>query len=251
MAFSTIIGLVIAVGFILSAIGQDLRVFADANALLVVLGGTVGTIFIRYPMKMIAGLFPIITRAFVSRIDAPDAMIKKILSLSVEAKKNGILGLEKVKIENDFLRKGVQLAVDGVEPELIESVLRIDMDSTDRRHNAGSGMLAAAGDAAPAFGIIGSLIGLVLMLSTMNDPKNIGPALAMALLSILYGVALAHVLFFPLADKLKYFNEQEMLTKRLMINGIISIANGDHPSVVQEKLGSFLRPASRNVPGER
>lgn len=247
MEISTIIGLITAVGFILYAISRDMGMFVDVSSLAIVLGGTVGTVFIRYPLRMIAGLFPIVMKAFFSKVESPDKMIKKIVSLSVEAKKNGILGLEKVKIENAFLRKGVQLAIDGVEPELIEAVLYIDINSTTERHEAGSGMLVSAGDAAPAFGMIGTLIGLVLMLSDMDDPKGIGPAMALALLTTLYGIFLAHVFFLPMADKLKYFHDQEMLLKRLIVNGILSIANGDHPAVVQEKLGSFLDPESRKV----
>ncbi|UCH94897.1 MAG: MotA/TolQ/ExbB proton channel family protein [Candidatus Aminicenantes bacterium] len=245
MEISTVIGLVVAVGFIFYGISRDIGMFLDMNSLAIVLGGTIGTIFVRYPIKMIASLFPIIMKTFYVKIDNPDEMIKKIVSLSVEAKKNGILGLEKVKIENAFLRKGVQLAIDGVEPELIEAVLNIDMVSTTRRHETGRGMLVAAGDAAPAFGMMGTLIGLVLMLGDMDDPKGIGPAMALALLTTLYGVFMANVFFLPMADKLKYFHEQEMLIKRLIVNGILSIANGDHPAVVQEKIGSFLNPESR------
>lgn len=245
MEISTVIGLVMAIGFIFYGISRDLGMFVDITSLIIVLGGTIGTIFIRYPMKMIAGLFPIIMKTFFVKIDSPDEMIKKIISLSVEAKKNGILGLEKVKIENPFLKKGVRLAIDGVEPELIEAVLNIDIVSTTRRHETGSGMLEAAGDAAPAFGMIGTLIGLILMLGDMDDPKGIGPAMSLALLTTFYGAFLAHVIFLPMSDKLKYFHQEEMLIKRLIVNGILSIANGDHPAVVQEKLVSFLNPESR------
>jgi len=247
MGISTIIGLVTALGFIIYAVGSDMKLFIELNSIMIVLGGTVGTVFIRYPLNMIAGLFPILTKVFFTRVENPDAMIKKIISLSVEAKKNGILGLEKVKIDNLFLKKGVQLAIDGVEPELIEAVLNIDINSTTKRHETGSGMLVAAGDAAPAFGMIGTLIGLVMMLSNMDDPKGIGPAMAIALLTTLYGLLLAHIFFLPMADKLKYFHDQEMLIKRLIVNGILSIVNGDHPAVVQEKLGSFLDPGARKV----
>jgi len=247
MEISTIIGLVVAIGFIFYGMSRDFVMFLDMSSLAIVLGGTIGTIFIRYPIKMIAGLFPVITKTFFVKIDNPDEMIRKIISLSVEAKKNGILGLEKITIENPFLKKGVQLAIDGVEPELIEAVLNIDISSTSKRHETGSGMLESAGDAAPAFGMIGTLIGLVLMLGDMDDPKGIGPAMAVALLTTFYGAFLAHVIFLPLADKLKYFHQQEMLIKRLIVNGIISIANGDHPAVVQEKLGSFLNPQARKL----
>ena len=247
MEISTIIGLVVAIGFIFYGMSRDFVMFLDMSSLAIVLGGTIGTIFIRYPIKVIAGLFPIIMKTFFAKIDSPDEMIRKIVSLSVEAKKNGILGLEKITIENPFLKKGVQLAIDGVEPELIEAVLNIDISSTTKRHESGSGMLESAGDAAPAFGMIGTLIGLVLMLGDMDDPKGIGPAMAVALLTTLYGSFLANVFFLPMSDKLKFFHEQEMLIKRLIVNGILSIANGDHPAVVQEKLGSFLNPDSRKM----
>jgi chemotaxis protein MotA len=247
MEISTVIGLAVSIGFVIYGMSRDFGMFVDMPSLAIVLGGTIGTVFIRYPIKMIAGLFPIVMKTFFVKTDSPDEMIKKIISLSVEAKKNGILGLEKVKIENHFLKKGVQLAIDGVEPELIEAVLNIDIMSTSKRHEAGSGMLVAAGDAAPAFGMIGTLIGLVLMLGDMDDPKGIGPSMAVALLTTFYGSFLANVLFLPMSDKLKYFHEQEMLIKRLIVNGILSIANGDHPAVVQEKLGSFLNPESRKL----
>jgi chemotaxis protein MotA len=221
--------------------------FIEVNSLAIVVGGTIGTLFIRYPIKQIAGLFPVMMKTLFVKVESPDDMIKKIISLSVEAKKNGILGLEKVKIENAFLKKGVQLAIDGVEPELIEAVLHIDMSSTTQRHDTARGVLESAGDAAPAFGMIGTLIGLVLMLADMDDPKGIGPAMAVALLTTLYGSFMANVIFLPLADKLKYFHDQEMLIKKLIVNGILSIANGDHPAVVQEKLGSFLNPDARKV----
>lgn len=247
MEISTIIGLAVAIGFIFYGMSTDFVMFLDMSSLAIVLGGTIGTIFIRYPIKMIAGLFPVIMKIFFVKLENPDEMIKKIISLSVEAKKNGILGLEKVKIENSFLNKGVQLAIDGVEPELIEAILNIDLVFTTRRHETGGGVLVSAGEAAPAFGMIGTLIGLVLMLGDMDDPKGIGPAMAIALLTTFYGAFLANVFFLPMADKLKYFHEQEMLVKRLIVNGILSIANGDHPAVVQEKLGSFLDPESRKI----
>lgn len=247
MEISTIIGLVTAVGFVLYAISENIGSFIEINSIAIVVGGTIGVTFIRYPIKMITGLVPVIMKTILTKLESPDEMIRKIISLSVEAKKNGILGLEKVKIDNPFLKKGVQLAIDGVEPELIEAVLNIDISATSQRHENGSGMLTAAGDAAPAFGMIGTLIGLVLMLQNMDDPKAIGPSMAIALLTTLYGSLMANVFFLPMADKLIYFHEEEMLLKKLIVNGILSIANGDHPAVVQEKLASFLKPESRKA----
>jgi chemotaxis protein MotA len=245
MDISTIIGLVTAVGFVLYAIGGNIGAFFDVNSIVIVFGGTIGATFVRYPIKMIASLLPVTMKTLFVKLESPAEMIRKIISLSVEAKKNGILGLEKVKIENPFLKKGVQLAIDGVEPELIDAVLNIDIAATTQRHENGSGMLSSAGDAAPAFGMIGTLIGLVLMLQNMDDPKAIGPSMALALLTTLYGSLLANIFLLPLADKLKYYHDEEILLKRLIVNGILSIANGDHPAVVQEKLASFLKPEFR------
>jgi chemotaxis protein MotA len=247
MEISTIIGLVVAIAFVIVGTGGNVGSFFDMQSVAIVFGGTIGVTFIRYPIKMLTSLISIIMKTIFVKLESPDEMIRKIISLSVEAKKNGILGLEKVKIDNAFLKKGVQLAIDGVEPELIEAVLNIDISSTSLRHETGGGMLSSAGDAAPAFGMIGTLIGLVLMLQNMDDPKAIGPSMAVALLTTLYGSLLANVLFFPMADKLSYYHEEEMLLKKLIVNGILSIANGDHPAVVQEKLASFLRPDSRKA----
>lgn len=245
MELSTIIGIVVAVALIFYAIMEDMGRFFHLNSLFIVLGGTIGATLIRFPISKFLEFAPIMSKTFTSKIESPEEIIEKIISLSVEAKKNGILGLEKVKIENIFLKKGVQLAIDGVEPELIEAVLKIDMATTSKRHDTGISLFSAAGDAAPAFGMIGTLIGLVLMLANMDDPKSIGPAMSIALLTTLYGSFFANVLFLPIADKLNFFHQQEMLVKGLIVSGILSIANGDHPAVVQEKLTSYLRPASR------
>ncbi len=245
MDISTIIGLLTAIILIVMAMGSNLASFIDAPSLMIVVGGTIGAIFIRYPLNSVFSIYKIGLKTILTKLESPDAMIRNILSLSVEAKKNGILGLEKVKIENAFLKKGVQLAIDGVEPELIEAVLKIDVASTGARHEVGIGMLASGGDAAPAFGMIGTLVGLVLMLGNMDDPKSIGPAMSIALLTTLYGSILANVFFIPLSDKLTFFHLREAELKNLIISGILSIANGDHPAVVQEKLASFLQPSLR------
>lgn len=247
MEISTILGLFACIAFIGYALSSNIAQFWDLDSVIIVVGGSIGVMFIRYPFKQVASLIPVLMKTIFVKLDNPEDMIKKIISLSVEAKKNGILGLEKVKIDNPFLKKGVQLAIDGVEPELIESVLKIDIASTTQRHDAGRAMMISAGDAAPAFGMLGTLIGLVLMLADMDDPKGIGPAMAVAIITTFYGSLISNVFFLPMADKLTYFHDQEMLVKQLIVNGILSIANGDHPAVVQEKLGSFLNPQARKV----
>ncbi|MCP4219583.1 MAG: motility protein A, partial [bacterium] len=157
MDISTIIGLVVAVGFVIFGMSGNVGAFIEINSMAIVIGGTIGVMFVRYPIKMITGIVPVMMKTLFVKLESPDEMIKKIISLSVEAKKNGILGLEKVKIDNPFLKKGVQLAIDGVEPELIEAVLKIDISAMSQRHDNGNNLMVAAGDAAPAFGMVGTL----------------------------------------------------------------------------------------------
>lgn len=247
MDIATLIGIIGAFVLIIVAIFENLGAFIDVNSILIVFGGTVASVFIRFPMGVVFSLFGVMSKTLFVRLENPDEMIRTIINLSVEAKKNGILGLEKIQIENEFLKKGVQLAIDGVEPELIESVLNIDIATTGQRHETGTTLLSTAGDAAPAFGMIGTLVGLVLMLGNMDDPKSIGPSMAVALITTFYGSVAANVVLLPLADKLKYYHQQEMLLKQLIVSGILSIANGDHPAVVQEKLASFLKPTMRQA----
>lgn len=247
MELSTIIGFVICVGFVGAAMVADIKMFWDFPSILITVGGTIGAMIMRYPFRMITSFVPIMMKSIFVKVDDPEEIIRKVMSLSVEAKRNGILGLEKVKIDNPFLRKGIQLAIDGVEPELIEAVLTIDIASTTERHDTCRGMLLAAGDIAPSFGMIGTLLGLVVMLGNMDDPKSIGPSMSVAIITTLYGAFIAHIFCLPVADKLAYFHKQEMVIKNLIVSGVLSIANGDHPAVVQEKLCSFLKPDLRKL----
>ena len=247
MDIASVIGLFTAWGLVFFAIisGAGLSAYVDVGSVMIVFGGAFGSLFMKFPMKNLTGMVGVMMKAFFNKIEPTDKLIDDILSLAVEAKKSGILGLEKVKIENPFLKKGIQLAIDGVEPELIESILRIELSSMEERHNTGRSMLEELGDSAPAFGMVGTLIGLVAMLTKMDDPKAIGPGKAVANLTTLYGALLANALFLPLAAKLKLYGDLESTQKSLIIQGILSIAQGDHPAVVQEKLASFLDPKGR------
>ncbi len=247
MDIASIIGLVMAWGLVFFAIatGAGLSAYIDVGSVMIVFGGAFGALFMKFPMNKITGMVGVMMKAIMNKIGPTEKLIDDIISLAVEAKKSGILGLEKVKIDHPFLKKGIQLAIDGVEPELIEAILKIELNSMEERHSTGRSMLEELGDSAPAFGMIGTLIGLVAMLTKMDDPKAIGPGMAVAILTTLYGALLANALFLPLANKLKIYGDLESLQKRLIIQGILSIAQGDHPAVVQEKLASFLDPKTR------
>ncbi|MEA2062225.1 MAG: motility protein A, partial [Gemmatimonadota bacterium] len=175
--------------------------------------------------------------------------IATLVSFAERARREGILALERhmEEIEDEFLSKGIQLAVDGTEPELMRSILTTELDYMERRHTNGAGILTTAGALAPAFGMCGTLIGLVLMLLTMSDPSTIGPKMAVALITTFYGAILANLFFIPLSNKLKRRSEEEVLVKELMIEGILSIQSGDNPRIVEQKLTSFISPKLRRA----
>jgi chemotaxis protein MotA len=221
-------------------------VFFNVPSLLIVLGGTIATTFIRFPMPMVLGTVNVIKNAFLERSAPVDEMIRKIVELSELARRESVLALDNVEIEDPFLRKGVQLAVDGTDPALIRQILNTELVAILDRHKLGNKIFRGMGDSAPAFGMIGTLIGLVQMLMAMDDPKSIGPAMAVALLTTMYGAIIANVVCIPIADKLAYRTQNEKLLKQVCIQGIYGIMAGTHPRVIEEKLLTFLAPASRD-----
>ncbi len=173
--------------------------------------------------------------------------IKQIIALSNTARKEGLLALEEAagNIEDEFLKKGLLLIVDGTDPELVKSILVAEMDAIDSRHKLRIAVWEDIGSMGPAWGMIGTLIGLVNMLQNMDDPSAIGPNMAVALITTLYGSIIANWLCAPTATKLKHLNNDEYTTKSIMIEGILSIQAGENPRVTEEKLKSFLSPADK------
>ena len=182
------------------------------------------------------------------QFDLPE-VIRKIIELSNVARKEGLLALEEASAELDdpFLRKGVLLIVDGTDPELVRGILDTEMGSVDERHKKNIGLWTDLAGMGPAWGMIGTLIGLILMLQDMNDPSSIGPSMAVALITTLYGSLLANWIATPIAQKLSVNNGIEMSIKEVMIEGILSIQAGENPRVIEEKLKSFLSPAEKEA----
>ena len=180
-------------------------------------------------------------------------LIRQIVELAEVARRDGILALEgKVEDMGDsFLVGGIQMAVDGTDPEIIQVVMETELENVLERHEAGKGMLDALGRYAPAFGMIGTLIGLVAMLSNMDDPSKIGAGMAAALLTTLYGALLANILFLPMADKLALRSSEEALSKTIIIQGVMAIQSGDNPRTVESKLMTFLPPTQRPADEEQ
>ncbi|MBU0729264.1 MAG: MotA/TolQ/ExbB proton channel family protein [Proteobacteria bacterium] len=247
MDIATIIGLVSGSVILLSAIilGGSPLMFINIPSVLVVGGGTFATIFIRFSMKDVVNCMKVTMNAFFVRLSVPQEVIQEIVNLANIARKNGLIVLEQQPIEDKFLKKAIMYCVDGHEAEFIEEVLKKEVNLTVERHEIGQGVFKGMGDAAPAFGMIGTLVGLVQMLATMDDPASIGPSMAVALLTTLYGAVLANLIFLPLADKLVLRSKEEERNRKLIIEGVLGILKGLNPRVMEEFLETFLPPKDR------
>ncbi len=249
MDLSTVVGLVLAAGLVVSAIlvGGSITIFIDVPSILIVIGGTFACTLTNFPLKTVVGLTGVLKNAFFTKnINALDT-VSTLVSFAERARREGILALEGSmdEIEDDFIRNGLRLAVDGVEPELIKDILQTELAFIEERHRNGQSILTYMGSASPAMGMIGTLIGLVQMLKNLSDPNAIGPAMAVALLTTLYGALFANLAFIPLAGKLKSRSQEEILIKEVAIEGVMSIQSGDNPRILEQKLLAFLAPSTR------
>jgi chemotaxis protein MotA len=246
---ATLIGTVMAFGLIVWAIniGGSLNQFVDMPSVAIVVGGTMAAILSHTPLAKVIGMIGVIKKTLFFTAPEPDAVIAKMVGYAERARREGILALEEdSETEQDlFLRKGLRLAVDGTDVQLLEKIMETDMGKIQARHREGKKILEAGGTFAPAFGMIGTLVGLINMLATLDDPTSIGAGMATALITTFYGAVLANAFFLPLAGKLESRSEQEMLVNEMIIDGIMAIQSGDSPRVVEEKLRSFLSPAMR------
>jgi chemotaxis protein MotA len=250
MDLATIIGILVASALVVGAImmGGSPIMFLDASSAMIVIGGTLGATLIRNPLATVLGTFRVVGKAFTTKIPPPDDLIRQVVDLSQRARKEGILGLENTEIEYGFLAKAISLCVDGRKEEEIRQIVENEMRSTAQRHKRGQDILRGMGSAAPAFGMLGTLIGLVQMLAAMSDPSSIGPAMALALLTTLYGAVVANVFCLPLADKLQVRSQEELLSMQVCLDGVLGIADGLNPKSLDEQLKSFISPKSRQAP---
>lgn len=242
MDIATLIGFIAASGIIASAIllGPNALIFLNIPGLLMVLGGTFGATLMKFPITHMFGAFKVALKAFFYKNDKPTDLIQEGIEMAQIARKEGFLGLESREVQNEFLQKGVNLCVDGHDPELVRRMLSKDINLTIERHEEGQSIFKAIGDVAPAMGMIGTLVGLVQMLSNMDDPKKIGPAMAVALLTTLYGALIANVFALPIADKLAHRSKEERINRSLILETISAIQEGLNPRVMEQLLKSYL-----------
>jgi len=249
MDIATIVGLLVGAGLILFGIGGSITAFVDIPSFLIVAGGTVGAAFISFPLKDMMSLTGVVQQALFVRVKPPNDLVKELVSFSQKARRDGMLSLEGAskEINDEYLKKGIGLAVDGTQAELVKEILETEMDYLSDRHKLGASILEAMGGYAPAFGMVGTLIGLILMLQSMDDPSSIGPAMAVALITTFYGALFANLVFVPLSSKLKKRSQEERLRKEMIVSGIMSIQSGDNPRLVEQKLNTFLPPKERET----
>ena len=246
---ATLIGVIGGTLLVFTAIflGGDVGLFFDLASALLVLGGTAATIFIRYPLADVMGTLRIVRQAFFIRLKSQGQIINDFIGLANIARRDGLLSLERLTFDDPFVSKGVGFCVDGAELRQIESILLRDIQSMRSRHQSGQAILRAISSSAPAFGMIGTLIGLVQMLTNMDDPKKIGPGMAVAILTTLYGALIAYLFAIPIADKLAYRSAQETERKLLMLEGILALKKGENPRMLEETLHAFLAPKEREL----
>ena len=248
MDIATIIGFVLVVGAILGSIlaAGDLGAFIDVPSVLVVGLGMTGATFIKWPMEVVQKLVAIILKAVFFTPADPKATIEEIGTLAETARRESVFALEKVPIEDPFLKKAMTLAADNRPPEVIQSILQLEIDAMEDRHKTGINVLDGLGADGPAFGMIGTLIGLILMLGNLSDAAALGPAMAVALLTTFYGSVLANAVALPVKNKITYRSGLEMTKMNIIIAGTLGIVAGENPRLIKEKLSAFLPPAERD-----
>ncbi len=247
MDLATIIGVVAGLGLILGAIllGGSLSAFINIPGLAIVFGGTIAATLIMQRLNIVIGAIKVGLNVLVDRNTPPESIIETIIRLAKIARKDGLLALEKEELNNPFLEKGIRLVVDGLNPEDVTAVLRTELMYLKQRHKRGQKVFKFMAATSPAMGMVGTLIGLVQMLMTIDDPSAIGPAMAVALLTTFYGAVLAFLFFGPIAAKLENRTQEESNRLEMIISGIVGIMNGENPRIIEQRLASFLEPKSR------
>jgi chemotaxis protein MotA len=247
---ASVLGVVVALAamaFAVLAGGGNAGAFLDYPSLACVFGGTFAALLMGFPLKNVLSLGKVYKVAFVNKLPDMPAIVDTIVALAEIARREGLLALEKriESVKDPFIVLGIQMAVDGTRPEIIEEVMRTEIESKAMRHSTGKALLDQLGKYGPAFGMIGTLLGLVIMLGNMADPNSIGPGMAVALLTTLYGALLANTICLPFSEKLNYLNKQELLAMEVVIKGIMAIQSGDNPRIVQQRLNMYLPPKAR------
>ena len=251
MDVATIIGVIL--GFIIIGwamlLGGSLRIFWDIPSVAITIGGMLCATLIHFSLPQFLGIFSVVKKTIVTRIPSPSELIQNMVNCAAINRREGALALQQEigRLNDAFFSKGLQMLIDGQEPEAIRDFLSMEIQYLQDRHSNGKKILEFMGSAAPAFGMIGTLIGLVQMLRNLNSPDQIGAGMAVALITTFYGAIVANLIFLPLAGKLGLYSKAETTIKEMIIEGICAIAQGDSPTVVREKLQVFVSQKKREI----
>jgi chemotaxis protein MotA len=230
----------------------DLRMFWNMPSFILVVGSTVTILFFGFPVRHIKMIIGVARKAFFHQGSSIERLIEDLVSYAEIARRDGILSLENTtkEISDPFIVRGIQMAVDGTDPELIEQIMNSELENVVERHERGKSIFDAIGKYAPAFGMIGTLVGLVIMLRNMSDPSMIGPGMAVAILTTMYGAVIANAFALPISERLSRRSAEEVLYKTIIIRGVMAIQSGDNPRIVEQKLRTFLPPTLRQADDE-
>ena len=250
MDIASLVGLILAIGLILGSImlgSAPFTAFIDIPSGMVVVGGAIAAAMISFPLSSMLKSPGIALKVLLNKGEDRLGLIKQIVELAETARRDGLLALESkiAEIENPLVQSGLQMAVDGSTPEMVEEVLRTEVDAIQSRHREGKSIMDQLGRFAPAYGMIGTLMGLIMMLQDMSDPSGIGAGMAVALITTLYGAIVANVFFSPFAEKLGLMSRNEMVTLEIAIRGVLAIQSGESPRAIDQKLKTFLPPKQR------
>lgn len=250
MDLATILGVLSGLFLVGTAIasGGNFDIFLHVPSMMIVLGGAMAATLVNFTLKEVLGVLGVVRKAFTWQKTEDVQLVNRFIELSKLARKEGILAIDRElsDINDKYVRAGLELAVDGTEPTTIRDVMETELTYLLERHNRGQQIFVALGTYSPAFGMIGTLIGLISMLKTLDNPSNIGEGMAIALITTFYGTFIAHLVFMPIAGKLKNRTDQEVVRKQMIIEGILAIQNGEHPTTIEKKLLNFIPPKQRN-----
>jgi len=244
---ATLIGIIGGIAVVVGTmvLTASIGTFLDLASVIVVIGGSTFATAMRWPLgKFISGLQAGI-KTLVSRSGDPRDILEQVINLAQTARKESILALEKVPVTDPFLAKSVRHLVDGYPPDTIQEMIDLEIETISQRHKYGRAILENFGESAPAFGMIGTVIGLIVIMNNLDDPSAIGPGIAVALITTLYGALTANMFFIPLAAKLKYLSQEELMNMEIIREGINSISKGENPKIIRQKLEAYLSPKDR------
>lgn len=230
--------------------GSSFKAFLDYPSVFCVLGGATASVLLSSPLRQFLNVFRVARNLFFNRLEDHRALIDQIVSLAETARRDGLLALEGRlhEIDHPFVVLGIQMAVDGTRPEVIQDVMNSEMEAVAARHRNGKAVFDLYGKYGPAFGMLGTLIGLIIMLGNMTNPDSIGPGMAVALITTFYGSVVANVICLPMADKLSFLSKHELTAMEIILRGTMAIQSGDNPRVIEQRLSSFVPPKHRNRP---